>query len=144
MLVLTATLHTGCSKDDKEEPPKEATKLELITKGPWVFEKATASGADISDRPELVCYIDNSITFSAATAVISEGAKVCTPPSPTTPFNWTFKNNETVINTTAALIPGGSGDFTIVTLTDKNLVISQNVKIAPSPVALPVVVTFKH
>lgn len=135
-------LITGCEKD--KDPAPQKTKTELITSGSWKFEKATASGiGDISAHPSLACYIDNTMTFSSnLTGTISEGANVCTSPAPAT-FTWAFQSNETILHLNFTLFAGGSPDFTIVSLTETNLVLSQTMTIAPYP-ATTIEVTFKH
>jgi hypothetical protein len=136
MLLLAATLHTSCSKDDKEEPPKEATKTELLTKASWKFDKiepALAGGL-------VECFKDNSTTFSTdGKGVSAEGANLCTPP--TGSFNWNFLNNETTLHLDAKLLPVGNNDFTIETLNETTLVLTQNVT---TPVPATVKLTLKH
>ncbi len=144
LLILVACFQFSCSKDNNDNPPATKTKTELLTKATWKFEKAEAGGLDISSNPALACYIDNTITFTSTNATINEGANICTPPAQSTPFPWSFKNNETVLNVSATLLPGGTGDFDIITLNETNLVVSQNIIIPPSPVAVKVIVTFKH
>jgi hypothetical protein len=134
-------LFTGCKKDDDPIPVK--TKTELITTGTWKFDKALAGGLDVSSNPQLTCYIDNVMTFSTNnTGTISEGAAACTSPAPAN-FAWSFQSNESLLRFDFALFPGGSTDFTIVSLTETNLVLSQMMTFTPFPPTL-VEVTFKH
>ncbi len=140
MIALLATLLVSCNKDDKDDSPKELTKSELLTTGSWKFDKFTASGIHLA----LGCYHDNTITFSPNTATIAEGANQCTPPSPSTPFNWSFKSNQTQLSTATPIFTGGSTEFTIVTLTETSLVLTQNWAVPPSPDPVPVEITLKH
>lgn len=134
---------TGCGKDDPAPiPPK--TKTELISLSPWKFQSATASGLDISANPLIVCFTDNTITFSSnLTFTINEGANICIP-STAGNFTWSFQSGETQLQLSAPLFTGGSSTFTLVTLNETNLVLSQNVIIPPGVTAIPVVFTFKH
>ena len=129
----------GCGKDD---PPPQPTKTENVSRSPWIFLSATANGTDVSNAPQLACFKDNVITFSAnGNGTINEGANVC---SPTTagPFTWSFQTNETLLVLSAALFPGGNTTFTLVSLNETNLVVSQTVTFLPPPGV--VTITFKH
>lgn len=133
-------LATSCGKDD---PVIAKTKTELITANSWKFEKATAAGMDVSSNSQLACYIDNVMTFSAnGTGTISEGAVTCTTPAPAN-FAWSFQTSESILRLDFTLFPGGSPDFTIVSLTESNLVLSQTMTFGGFPPTL-VQVTFKH
>jgi hypothetical protein len=140
-ILVLLVLFSGCKKDD---PIPSKTKTELITTGTWKFEKAEAGGiGDISSYPQLACYIDNVITFQTNnTGTISEGAVVCSNPAPAN-FAWSFQSNESLLHLDFTLFAGGSPDFTIVSLTETNLVLSQMMTFAPFPATL-VTVTFKH
>lgn len=145
-LILTLALAgltslSSCKQSDTPPPP---TKMELMTRMPWFFQSATASGTDVSSTPQLACFKDNTNTFATSGSfTITEGAIVCAP-STAGNFTWSFMTNETELNLSAPLFPGGSGTFTIVSLTTDNLVLSQNVTIPPSPTAIPVTFTFRH
>jgi len=142
-IAVSFSLIPGCGKDDDPVPPPAKTKTELISTGTWKFEKAMAGTIDISAQPALACYIDNTMTFSSnLTGTISEGTTVCTSPAPST-FVWAFQTNETILHLDFILFTGGSPDFTIVSLTETNLVLSQTMTIAPYP-ATTITVTFKH
>ena len=137
-LLLVVLMSGNCSKD---ETP--ATKTEMITSSSWKFEKATASGFDVSSQVD-ACIKDNIITFSAnGTGTIVEGPIVCASPTASV-FAWSFISNETVLSLSTPLIPGGSGDFTIVTLNQVNLAISQEMTLPQSPFPVTVVITLKH
>jgi len=141
IILLPVFFFSACSKSSDNPPPK--TKTELLTQGSWKFDHATAGGTDISNTPQLACYKDNTMTFSSSfTGTITEGANICAQPAPAT-FTWSFQNNETTLRFSFSLILGGSQDFTIVSLTETNLVLSQQMTIAPLP-PTTVEVTFKH
>jgi hypothetical protein len=137
LFALVATLHISCSKDDDDDPPKALTKTELITKASWKFDKTEPAAAD----SYITCFKDNTTTFTAdGKGNSADGAVACTPP--TGNFNWSFMNNETVLHLDATLIPAGSNDFTIVTLNETNMALSQNVTSPIGPVTITI--TFKH
>lgn len=130
---------SSCSKKNDSSTPK--SKTELISNSPWIFQSATASGNDVSNRPEIACFIDNVITFLAnGNGSINEGTIICSP-STAGNFTWNFASNETILTLSTILIPGGSTTFDIVTLNETNLVLSQTINFPPSSL---VVVTFKH
>lgn len=127
---------SSCKQNDDPPPP---TNTEKISSLPWKFSAATAGGTDVSAAPQLTCFKDNIITFTALGAgSINEGAVVCAP-STAGSFTWTFQSAETQLNIVSAnpLIPGGTNTFTIVSLTTSALVLSQSVNIGT-----PTVVTF--
>jgi hypothetical protein len=128
----------SCKKDSDPEP----TRTDHITASSWKFEKATSGGIDVSSQVP-ACFKDNIIVFQAGgNGTMAEGADICAPPAPPT-FTWSFQNNEAVLRFSSALLPGGSGDFNIVTLNATNLVISQDMNFPPFG-NVNVVITFKH
>lgn len=128
ILALFVVAITGCEKDKDDAPQK--TKTELLTLGPWKFQSATAMGQDASGFID-DCYEDNIITANAnGTGTVDESTNVCAP-SNAGPFTWTFENNETEIEISAVLIPGGSSRFNIVTLNETTLVVTQNMTLGP-------------
>jgi hypothetical protein len=137
----------GCSKDD-DAPPTNKTKTELLTQASWKFEKAEAATfGDVSNQID-DCIKDNIITFTATanatgTGIADEGTTKCGATQQTT-FNWTLDNNETKLTSDKPLFTGGSGEFTIVTLTETNLVVSQQMTIPGIPAPINVTLTLKH
>lgn len=126
----------SCGKDDPAPVPK--TKTEMMMSGTWKFKSATAGGFDVSGLPQIACFVDNTVTFSTATTgTISEGATVCTP-STAGSFTWSFNTGETEINISTTLITGGSGTFTLVSISETQLVVSQVIS------GQTVIVTFIH
>ena len=148
LVILVAILHISCSKED-DAAPAAKTKTELLTKATWKFEKAEAAiFGDISGNIE-DCNKDNTITFTSTannkgTGIADEGATKCNGANPqSTTFNWTLENNETKLVSDKPLFPGGSGEFTLVSLTETNLVVSQQMTIPPAPTTM-VTITLKH
>ncbi len=139
--VLSFTILSISSCDKNDNPPPSNT--DYLTKSSWKFSSAKAAGIDVSAQIP-ACFKDNTITFVAnGTGTISEGANVCTPAAPST-FTWTFQNNGSQINLSTPLLTGGSGLFTIVSLNDASLVVSQSVTIPPSTTPIPAEITFVH
>lgn len=134
---------SACQKDAEEQPAVK-TKTELITTGSWQFDKAMSGSADVSGSVP-ACYKDNVVTFTSATNGTVLNTVVCTPTdiTPAT-FTWSFQSSETVLRLSAPFFPGGTGDFTIVSLTATALVVSQNVTFPPSPAPINITFHYKH
>ena len=139
LITLTFVFITACQKD---EAPPAKTKTELITQSSWKFDHATAGGIDISGSIN-ACFKDNIAAFvSAGTMTLDESANICSP-SYAGSYTWTFQTSETILHLSAPIFPGGSGDFTIVSITETNLVLSQVMTVGGGP-PTTVEVTFKH
>jgi hypothetical protein len=139
-LVLVFLFLTGCEKES--DPAPEKTNTELITQSSWKFDKATSGGADVSAFVP-ACWKDNIAVFASnGTGTLDESTNVCSP-SVAGSFMWEFQTNETILHLSAPLFPGGSNDFTLVSLDETNLVVSQNITIPPAG-AQNVEFTFKH
>jgi len=140
LLLLVPALFFGCKKS-KNDTPK--TKTDLITQASWKFDNATVGGFDVSSFLQ-TCQKDNTITLAAnGSGVVDEGATKCNASDPqTVNFSWNFASNETVLHVSTILFTGGSSDFNIVTLTETQLVVSQNITV--SGTTQNAVVTFKH
>lgn len=143
ILTLSAALFTGCKKDKKDPaPPAPKTKTDHLTSAPWKFDHATAMSIDISAQIS-ACLKDNIATFASnGNVVLDESTTVCSPSYAGT-YTWSFQSSETVLHISGIIFPGGTNDFTIVTLNETNLVVSQVMTIAPYP-PTNVEVTFKH
>jgi hypothetical protein len=131
------TLFYGdCNKNNVPAPP---TKTDLIARSGWKFKSATAAGfGDVSSNVPL-CYRDNLITFaSAGTGTINESANVCSPSSAGS-FTWNFQTNETILFMSAILFPGGSQTFNFISVTETELIVSQEVT---PPLSMPLLITF--
>ena len=141
LVCLTGVLFVISSCSDKDPDPAPKTKTELITSSSWKFQSATASGTDVSNTPQISCFKDNIITFSAnGSGSINEGVDICAPTT-AGPFTWNFISNETQLYISAPLVSSGSNTFTLVSINETNLVVSQTVNFPPSSL---VVITFKH
>jgi Lipocalin-like domain len=134
---------TGCDKDDDDQPAAK-TKTELITTSTWKFSSATVGGSDVSAFLQ-TCQKDNILTFVATglTGTVDEGATKCNAGDPqTSPFTWSFASGETQVNISATLFTGGSSTFTLVSLSETQLVLSQNITVGGT--TQNAVVTFVH
>ncbi len=130
---------TACNKNETTPAP---TKTQMITQSSWKFEKAKASGIDISAQVN-ACFKDNIATFnSSGSMTLDESTTVCSP-SYAGSYTWSFQSGETILHLSAAIFTGGSNDFTLVSLNTTNLVVSQVMTVAPNP-PTTVEVTFKH
>ena len=135
-------INSSCSKDD-DDAPAAKTKTELITKTTWKFSDAKVGGGSVSAFLQ-TCQKDNILTFVAAgTGTADEGTTKCDAADPqTNPFTWSFQTNETVLFVSTPLFTGGSSTFTIVSLTETELVVSQNITV--SGTTQNAVITFVH
>lgn len=126
---------------DKNSEPK--TAADFLKTGVWVLASASANGTDITSMIP-TCVKDNETVFqTGGVGYTLEKTDVCSPSYETT-FTWSLQNNNTTLNMSATLIPGGSGVFTVVAVNETNLVLSQESSLIPSPTPVTVVATFKH
>jgi len=135
-------LAVSCKKSSPDTPA-EKTKTELITQSTWKFDNAKVGGSDVSALLD-ACDKDNTVTFSSnGSGIVDEGASQCDPSDPATvDFTWIFENNETTLFASAPLFPGGNGNFTIISLSSTQLVLSQNIDISGS--TQNAIITLKH
>lgn len=153
VFLVTAFTFGGCQKDDSS-PSTPKTKTELITSSSWKYNDAKIDTDNNGTGDQAIpagfiesCQTDNKITFSSnGSGNVDEGPTKCDAADPQTfPFTWSFTSNETMINFSSALFAGIGGDFKVVSLTETELVISQQVSILPPPLpAVSVIATFKH
>jgi hypothetical protein len=141
-IILSATIFfTACSKSSDNSTAK--TKTQLITQSSWKFDNAKVSGIDVSGALQ-TCQKDNIYVFASTnTGTLDEGAARCNQSDPQTiPFNWNFTNNEGTLHISTVLFSGGGNDFAIESLTEIQLVLSQDITV--SGTMQHAVVTFKH
>jgi hypothetical protein len=141
ILALTFLAITGCQKNDDTPAPK--TKTELVAQSTWKFSSAMVGSNDVSSLLQ-ACQKDNVLTFAVAgTGSVDEGATKCNGGDPqSNPFTWNFASSETTLHVSTVLFTGGSSDFTLVTLTESQLIVSQVITVSGSPQTA--VVTFTH
>ncbi len=138
----------SCGKNDTKAP----TRTELLASATWKYDNA---GLDINKDgiaetplpPGYVgdCDKDNTLTFkSDGTGTLDEGPLKCDAGNPqTSPFTWSFKNGETVINFPTVILTGISGDVTIQKLTSTELDFIKEINIG-APATVNVIVEMKH
>jgi len=121
----------------------DKTKTEVITQSTWKFDNAKVGGIDVSGFLD-ACDKDNTVLFASdKSGVADEGLTKCADADPqTVAFTWEFQSNETVIAASAPLFPGGNGNFTIMTLTESQLIVSQDIDV--SGTTQHAVITLKH
>lgn len=147
LTLLALVSFVSCDKKDDDPDPTPKTKTENITASPWKLSAATANGTSVMALPQISCMLDNTGTFvkvaeGNGTGSIAEGTTVCSP-STAGNFTWSFQTNETILNMSASIIPGGSNNFTIVTLNETTMVLSQDMTF-PVVGVQTVVLTFIH
>ena len=135
-------IFSSCKKEDKITTTPQ-TKTQLLTQSTWKFSGATVGTNDVTPFIQ-ACQKDNVLTFTAAGAGnVNEGALKCNSGDPqSTPLTWNFQNGETVLFISARLFTGGSSNFTLVSLTETQLVVSQIITVSGS--SQNAVVTFIH
>jgi hypothetical protein len=138
---LIVLLIASCSKDPDPTPK---TKTQLLTQSTWKFKSATVNGADASSQLQ-ACQKDNIYTFVAAgTGTVDEGPTKCNSGDPqTVPFTWNFASSETVLHVSTSLFSGSSNDFTLVSLTEAEMVISTPYT-PPFGPSVTLVITLQH
>jgi len=137
-----ALLAVSCGKDDDTPAPK--TKTQLLTQATWKFKSATVGGTDYSSSLQ-ACQRDNIYTFVAnGTGTADEGATKCNAAdNQTNPLTWNFASNETILFISVTLFTNTSNMFTLISLTETELVVSTVYTPIGGP-SLTVVVTFQH
>jgi len=138
VLILFSVIVLSCKKNSSGK-----TKTQLLTQSNWIFSNAIVNGLDVSGFLQS-CQTDNILTFAAnGTGIVDEGATKCNPTDPqTNPFTWSFMSNQTVLNISTILFAGGSNNFSLVSLTETQLVVSQNITV--SGLLQKATVTFIH
>ena len=136
-------IFSSCNKTDNP-PPAPKTKTQLLTQSSWKFKSATANGADASGYLQ-TCQKDNIYTFLVAgTGTVDEGPTKCNAGDPqTTSLTWSFMSNETILHINTALFTNTSNDFTLISLSETELVVSTFYTPPVGPSVL-VTITFQH
>src|SRR5258708_3673009 len=104
----------ACQKDDNPAPKTNTQKISTST---WKFSTAFSGTTDVSAFIN-ACIKDNVYTFAAVgTGSMDEGGTKCNGGDPqTVSFTWNFATNETILHVSTILFPGGSNDFTLVSI----------------------------
>lgn len=143
ILILFVIVLQACKKSSSSSSTPPKTKTDLLTQATWKFSAATVGGTDVSTLLQS-CQKDNILTFqSNGNGSVDEGPSKCNSGDPqTNPFTWAFQSGETMLHVSTVLFTGGSSDFTLVSLTETQLVVSQNITVSGS--TQNAVVTFIH
>ena len=138
LAIAIAVFSVSCNKKSTKSADEKN-----ITSGSWKIQSVTANGADVSGFVP-ACVLDNDFTFqSGGVGMLKENANVCSPSNEGN-FLWGFNNSRTQLTMTTDLIPGGTSDFTIITLSATTFVLSQESSLVPSPDPVTVTVTLVH
>jgi hypothetical protein len=137
-------IFSSCHKTDTTPAPAPKTKTQLLSQAAWKFKGATAGGSDVSSSIQ-ACQKDNVLTFAAAgTGTVDEGPTKCNVTDPqSTSLTWNFASGETIIHVSTPLFTNTGNDFTLISLTETELVVSINYTPPVGPVLL-MVITFQH
>ena len=138
-LLLTSFLFLSCKKSSVHAK----SNIELITQSSWKFDNAKVGGSDVSSLLQ-DCEKDNILFFvSDGTGTLDEGATKCdSTAAQTDPFTWDFANHDSVLHVSTIFFTGGSSDFNILTLSEAQLILSQDINFSGS--MQNAVVSFKH
>ena len=143
--ILVLFVVSSCGKED--DPIVVKTKTELLAQGSWKFKSASAAGTDVSNLapPFDACRKDNILTFTTAgTGTIDEGLTKCNSGDlQVTQITWSFLTNETILRVSAPLFTNTGNDFTLVSLSETELVVSIGYSPPVGPIIL-VTITFNH
>jgi hypothetical protein len=134
-------LFSSCSKKDSTSVPK--TKTQLLAQSTWKFKSATVGGIDYSASLQ-ACQKDNILTFTTVgTGTVDEGLTKCNAADPqTSSLTWNFASGETILHVSATLFTGTGNDFTLISLTETELVVS--IGYTNGGPTILVVITFQH
>ena len=143
LFVTNFFIFSSCNKDDAA-PPASKTKTQLLTQSSWKFKSATANGADASGYLQ-ACQKDNIYIFLVGgTGTADEGPTKCNVGDPqTTSLTWNFASNETILHISTALFSNTSNDFTLISISETELVVSTVYTPPAGPIVL-VTITFQH
>ncbi len=138
----------SCKKSGSGPDTPAKSKTILLTQASWKIQSvgidADKNGVAETDVTSSLqaCQIDNIYTFKTdGTGTIDEGAVKCSAGDPQTkPFNWVFKNNETVLNGSFGFT---NGDATILSLNETNLVVTYDDNLGTAT-SYHILATLKH
>jgi hypothetical protein len=144
-----AVLSNNCKKSSGGN-----SNTTLLTTSAWIYDTggidADNNGTIDSPFPAgfiQTCEADNLISFKAdGSGVIDEGATKCNAADPQDrSFNWSFKNNGTVLNIPDSLYGLPGGDLKINILTSTKLEFEKQVQITtPITTTVYAIIDLKH
>lgn len=154
LLLLASVCLFSC---DNGNDDNDQSKTHHLTASSWKYE----SGGVDQDRNGTIdltfestgllqsCLLDNTGKFNSdGSGIADEGATKCNATLPqTTPFNWNFTSNETLLNISGAGLFGLNGQFKVRELTETKMSLSKDSTLsspgAPS-VTVALIVNMKH
>jgi hypothetical protein len=146
VMILTLVSVGACKKGGGSK-----SKTELLTQASWKYDNA-ALDLDRNGTPDSPippgylepCDTDNTLTFrNDGTGTADEGGSKCDPATPqSSPFTWTFKDNEQTISFGNVDFAGLNGDVKVVTLNDTKLELHKELSVGVTVVN--VIVYMKH
>lgn len=142
----------SCKKERSPDDENSAneTRSSLLAKTKWKFDHAgidfDGNGTIDANMPAgtlKACDMDNIVTFNMnGTGVVDEGSTKCNGSSPqSVPFTWRFSHDETLLNVSAPVMPGMSGDVKVLGLNRTQLTIERVVNLGSN---VNVIVVMKH
>lgn len=128
LLLTVGLLFISCQRNDAPDQPGNT---EMISSSDWKYDNGGLGDANgnISINFSTLtvipaCAFDNSLRFNSnGQGVAYENANICSGSAATTNFNWSFSNNETVLNVSGNAVAGLSGNFRIKQLTSTSLIL---------------------
>jgi Lipocalin-like domain len=129
---------------------KSLSKTELLAKAAWKYDNAALDmnrdgTADAPVPPGFIqaCDMDNTLTFNPdGTGIADEGGTKCNGSNPqTSPFTWSFKDNEQTITFSNAIFGGLNGDVKVKTINDNQLELHKEINVGT---IVNVIVFLKH
>ncbi|HEU4472770.1 MAG TPA: hypothetical protein VFR58_16865 [Flavisolibacter sp.] len=147
-------LFLSCDKDDNGDSG-QTDKTSILTGQTWKYE---SGGVDLNGDGSFEipfstigiqsCTLDNTATFNTnGTGVADEGATKCDASLPqTTPFTWSFLNNQADIRLAGSGLFGLGGQFKVRALSHSGFSLSKDTSTTLSgvPVTGTIIVNLKH
>lgn len=143
--LLLITFFLACSKSSPAPAP--LTRMELMASATWKFSNAKVSNVDVSAALQ-DCEKDNLLRLYKNTLVntgnIDEGPLKCNAADPQLrDLIWQMPDENTLVFTTSySLFTGGSNTFTVVSVSESTMVLSQMITVSGS--SQTAVITFIH
>jgi len=140
-----------CVMSCKKDSTTSTDKTQQITSADWKYDNGGIGDAngniliDFSTSGSIpACSLDNTIRFiSDGKGTVFENTNVCSGATASTAFNWSFSNNETILNISGGAIAGIGGSFKIKTLSDTKLSLLKDTTVTGFG-AVTAIVNLKH
>jgi len=145
LFLLLIAFSLACSKSTPAPAP--LTRMELMASATWKFSNAKVSNVDVSAALQ-DCQKDNLVRLYKNTLVntgnIDEGPLKCNAADPQVrDIIWQMPDENTLVFTISSpLFTGGSNTFTVVSVSESTMVLSQVITVSGS--SQTAVITFIH